>query len=196
GYTDRLCSVCEDGYHAGSKQCRVCPNDMWLYISSPFFFTIFFFFASARLGRTLQTFNLSMDTIKIVAVIGSFNLNWPIGPEVFDYMASTNFNIDLSYYDCSLNWDYEAKWWFTMALPFLLIAVKSMDYAAILMVKGLLQVSPSMVNGWRSFWLAPLRFYRGCMFLYDWVLSYILIEPRPKFMHLGEVRRELICACT
>eukprot|EP00854_Cymbomonas_tetramitiformis_P004688 gene4688-5737_t len=198
GYKGRLCSSCEEGYyHYDGTKCLRCeelplyPMPIFLY---PLLFTFTFFSFMRAISASLASFAVCVNNLKILAILLSLKLEWdpadrPDATEGFrDKLRVLNYNIDLSVFECSLGWGFKEKWWFTIFLPFILVAMESVPFLTAMLANSMKSHRPDLLtyrSGWP--WLLPIEAVRKVTHGYRVFVAYLVGVKPPAWAALKDV---------
>eukprot|EP00003_Mantamonas_plastica_P012794 TRINITY_DN2275_c0_g2_i6.p1 TRINITY_DN2275_c0_g2~~TRINITY_DN2275_c0_g2_i6.p1 ORF type:complete len:3957 (-),score=1070.32 TRINITY_DN2275_c0_g2_i6:2418-14288(-) len=127
GYTGRLCGDCQLRFYKLSGKCLPCPdNSQWiiiLVVIALFFFCVGLR-AFAQKSRSYSLMGIALNNIQLMALFGTFSLNWPGVLNVFfDIFSLFLFNVELTSPECAIPLGYWDKWMMKLALPFIVVAM-------------------------------------------------------------------------
>ncbi|KAJ3442002.1 hypothetical protein M0812_14024 [Anaeramoeba flamelloides] len=152
GYTGYLCSECLSGFYKFEDQCEICPinnNSRLILFFILFVILIILLLIIAKKGKNyFGSFSIFINFLQVIAILPKLDYNWPIKLiNFFQFFSIINFNIDFLALECSINLNYEEKWFIIMLLPFILIFILLLIYIFLFIHSHLVKfIGPILIN--------------------------------------------------
>ncbi|KAJ3442001.1 hypothetical protein M0812_14023 [Anaeramoeba flamelloides] len=177
GYTGYLCSECLSGFYKFEDQCEICPinnNSRLILFFILFVILIILFLIIAKKGKNyFGSFSIFINFLQVIAILPKLDYNWPIKLiNFFQFFSIINFNIDFLALECSINLNYEEKWFIIMLLPFILIFILLLIYIFLFIHSHLVKfIGPILINKFPNLCAKPNKSQNQNKLLF--ILSFI-----------------------
>eukprot|EP00003_Mantamonas_plastica_P032012 TRINITY_DN854_c0_g1_i1.p1 TRINITY_DN854_c0_g1~~TRINITY_DN854_c0_g1_i1.p1 ORF type:complete len:2525 (-),score=734.09 TRINITY_DN854_c0_g1_i1:3672-10397(-) len=129
GYSGRLCGSCDVGFYSLGDRCFKCEDgsDVQFYLLAVIV-VMFMLWSRHQVRKSIHKrggdiVSLSIAHLQVMSTFADYRLQWPSGVKtVFDVFSFSNLSIDVTAPECQFEgWNYETKFWLTMAMPLVLV---------------------------------------------------------------------------
>jgi hypothetical protein len=113
------------GFYRFEGKCLECPEGaVWRMFGILLFgcsFAALMSWIYVKLDVELMVTSIAIDFFQVLALFAQIGITWPDPiPQIFGYFSFLNFNPEIIAPECTISMPYEAKWYLSMAVPFIL----------------------------------------------------------------------------
>ncbi|GMH36070.1 hypothetical protein BSKO_03938 [Bryopsis sp. KO-2023] len=128
-FEGRLCEDCADGYFTAMEKCRKCVSTGATLALVVLLLSVWYFVNSVVSTR-VDTFEMVLNQIQLVSIVGSLDLNWPSSlVSAFDVASILDFDTDAVEPSCIWpQWSFRSNFIVQLLLPILLSAIAFLKY--------------------------------------------------------------------